>query len=116
MLNRDDSTPLTVALGSSIELTFLDFHLEGGRCTLDFVKVLDSNEKQLWKGCGQQNPQVQGRIFQLLKFQTGVEKHWQQDDHCLPFGWQCQPQGLFGELERDQILVFLKWLSNKSVL
>ena len=53
---------LEVDSGSCIELTFLDFRLEGATdCKYDSLKVSDggySSSNQLWKGCGSKKPGV----------------------------------------------------------
>ena len=58
-INRDERIYLDVRRGSLIELTFEDFQLESDTgCDYDYVKVLNSDEKQLWKGCGKEMPPV----------------------------------------------------------
>ena len=57
--NRDERYDLKVASGSTILLTFEDFQLEShSGCDYDYVKVLNSDGKQLWKGCGKEMPPV----------------------------------------------------------
>jgi len=55
--NSDVSTPIQVAAGSKIELTFVDFILEDhSSCAYDYVQVLDTDNSQLIKKCGSTIP------------------------------------------------------------
>jgi len=57
--NQDETWPLIVADGSRIELTFSDFAIEyQASCSWDYVEVLDSDNSQMLKACGDENPGV----------------------------------------------------------
>jgi hypothetical protein len=58
--NDEDVTfPIEVTEGSSIELTFLDFDLEEAvNCVYDYVRILDTDGRQLKQVCGTTIPAV----------------------------------------------------------
>ncbi|GBP07549.1 Cubilin [Eumeta japonica] len=74
-LNRNCEYIIHVAIGKAIQLTFVDFDLEGGyrTCWNDFVEIhdgLDANSTSLGKFCGGSQPPVQTSSlnYMYLKF------------------------------------------------
>jgi len=88
--NHDETWPLIVADGSSIELTFSDFAVEfEASCSWDYVEVLDSDNSQMLKTCGYTPPGVvtsKGNTMTVKFHSDGVVEHkgfkamWKQVD------------------------------------